>query len=141
MPEFPLRPAVSGFLPNGLKYILHADDSNPVLCLQLYLRVGSAWEDPREAGYAHLLEHLAFKSTRHFGYNQITQFVNSLGGSINAYTDFDCTCYYLLLPSEYLDEGLLVLSELAIHPSFSRADLAMEKDIVIGSAYTLFRGN
>ncbi|MBP7205263.1 MAG: insulinase family protein [Candidatus Cloacimonetes bacterium] len=131
MPEFPLRPAVSGFLPNGLKYILHADDSNPVLCLQLYLRVGSAWEDPREAGYAHLLEHLAFKSTRHFGYNQITQFVNSLGGSINAYTDFDCTCYYLLLPSEYLDEGLLVLSELAIHPSFSRADLAMEKDIVI----------
>ncbi len=131
MSELPLRPAVSGFLPNGLKYILHADDSNPVLCLQLYVRVGSAWEGECEAGYAHLLEHLTFKSTRHFGYNQITQYVNSLGGSINAYTDFDCTCYYLLLPSEFLDEGLLVLSELAIHPSFSQSDLAMEKDIVI----------
>jgi len=128
---FPIKPAVSGFLPNSLKYILHADASNPVLCLQLYVRIGSAWETDREAGYSHFLEHLAFKSTRSFGYNQITQFVNSLGGSINAYTDFDCTCYYLLLPSEYLSEGLKVLSELAIHPSFTNEDMAMEKDIII----------
>ncbi len=126
-----LPQAVSGFLPNRFKYILHADTSHPVLCLQLFVRVGSAWETDREAGYSHFMEHLAFKSTRAFGYNEITQFVNSLGGSINAYTDSDCTCYYLLLPSEYLAEGLKVLSELALHPSFTREDLAMEKDIII----------
>ncbi len=118
-------------MPNGLKYILQADASNPVLCLQLYIRVGSAWETDREAGYSHFMEHLAFKSTRDFVYNQITEFVTGLGGSINAYTDFDCTCYYLLLPSEYLAEGLKVLSELAMHPSFTREDVAMEKDIII----------
>ncbi len=131
LPDFPVQPAVSGFLPNGLKYILSADASNPVLCLQLFIRIGSAWETEREAGYSHFMEHLAFKSTRDFGYNQITGFVNGLGGSINAYTDFDCTCYYLLLPSEYLAEGLKVLAELAMHPSFTPADLAMEKDIII----------
>ncbi len=129
--EYPIQPAISGLLPNGLKYILHSDNSNPVLCLQLFIRVGSAWETPRAAGYSHFMEHLAFKSTRAFGYNEIMQFVNSLGGSINAYTDFDCTCYYLLLPSEFLTEGLNVLSELAIHPSFTQEDLAMEKDIII----------
>ena len=131
LPDFPFQPAVSGFLPNRLKYILSSDASNPVLCLQLYIRVGSAWETEREAGYSHFMEHLAFKSTRDFGYNQITSFVNGLGGSINAYTDYDCTCYYLLLPAEYLAEGLKVLSELAMHPTFTAEDLAMEKDIII----------
>jgi zinc protease len=131
LPNSLIKPAVSGFLPNGLKYIIQTDTSNPVLCLQLYVRTGSAWETAAESGYSHFLEHLAFKSTKDFGYNEITQYVNSLGGSINAYTDFDCTCFYLLLPSEYLREGLKVLSELALAPGFTRSDVKMEKDIII----------
>ncbi|MBW6514466.1 MAG: insulinase family protein [Candidatus Syntrophosphaera sp.] len=126
-----ISPASSAILPNGLKYIVQADPANPLLCLQLYVKVGSAWESAAEAGYSHFLEHLAFKETHLFGYNQIMRHVNSLGGSINAYTDFDCTCYYLLLPSEFLAEGLKVLAELAIHASFDGEDVALEKDIII----------
>lgn len=126
-----IQPAVKGFLPNGLKYIVQTDHSNSVLCLQLYVRIGSAWEDESEAGYSHFMEHLAFKRTRDFGYNRIMNHVNSLGGMINAYTDFDCTCYYLMLPSEYLRQGLKVLSELAIHPDFDADDVTTEKDIII----------
>lgn len=126
-----LRRASAGFLPNRFKYILHQDASNPVLCLQLFIRMGSAWEATSEAGYSHFLEHLAFKSTRAFGYNEISSHISGLGGTLNAYTDFDCTCYYLLLPSEYLDEGLKVLSELAIHPTFTPEDVKLEKDIII----------
>ncbi|NLW19380.1 MAG: insulinase family protein [Candidatus Cloacimonetes bacterium] len=126
-----LRRASAGFLPNRFKYILHQDASNPVLCLQLFIRMGSAWEAASEGGYSHFLEHLAFKSTRVFGYNEISSHISALGGTLNAYTDFDCTCYYLLLPSEYLDEGLKVLSELAIHPTFTLEDVKLEKDIII----------
>ncbi len=126
-----IKPAASGFLPNGLKYIVQTDHSNSVLSLQLYVRIGSAWETGREAGYSHFIEHLAFKRTKDFAYNQIMNHVNSLGGNINAYTDFDCTCYYLMLPSEFLREGLKVLSELAINPAFNAADVATEKDIII----------
>ncbi|MGC9362300.1 MAG: M16 family metallopeptidase, partial [Candidatus Syntrophosphaera sp.] len=126
-----IKPAASGYLPNGLKYIVQTDHSNSVLCLQLYVRIGSAWEDESEAGYSHFLEHLAFKRTHDFGYNQIMNHVNSLGGNINAYTDFDCTCYYLMLPSEFLREGLKVFAELAARPAFDSADVATEKDIII----------
>lgn len=124
-------PAESGFLANGLKYIIQSDNANPVVCLQLYIKIGSAWESPEEAGFAHFLEHLVFKSTRDFPANRIMQFVNSLGGSLNAFTDFDCTCFHISLPSEFLSEGLHVLSELALHPAFTARDVTLEKDIII----------
>ncbi len=126
-----VRPASASRLPNGLKYIFHSDRANPILCLQLYVRAGSAWETDAEAGYSHFIEHLTFKSTRAWPNNEITALVASLGGSVNAYTDFDCTCYYLLLPAEFLDAGLRVLAQLAWQTTFGTRDVRLEKDIIL----------
>jgi zinc protease len=49
-------------LSNSLKYIHAADHSNPLVCLQLYVRIGSAWEEDAEAGFSHFTEHLVFKA-------------------------------------------------------------------------------
>lgn len=117
-------------LENGLKVIVHEDHSNPLLCLQLYIRIGSIWERKGEEGYSHFIEHLVFKSTHNFGYNEISRTINELGGSINAYTDFDSTCIYIILPAEYLDQGLRILAELAFSPTFTSEDVALEKDII-----------
>ena len=94
------------------------------------MRIGSAWESPEQAGYSHFLEHLCFKSTRDFSYNEISALVTSLGGNINAYTDFDGTCFHLLLPSEHWQQGLIILSQLARFPAFNGKDVEMEKDII-----------
>lgn len=119
------------YLPNDLKYIIHRDPTNPIICLQLYVRIGSVKEKAAEAGFAHFIEHLAFKTTRDFPLNSLSDLVSFLGASINAYTDFDCTCYYLLLPSEHIEKGLHILSQLAFHANFSSDDVAIEKDIII----------
>ncbi|HNT52081.1 MAG TPA: pitrilysin family protein [Candidatus Syntrophosphaera sp.] len=124
-------PVSHRILANGFKYIVQPDHAHPVLSLQLYIKTGSCWENPLESGYSHFVEHLVFKSTRNFGYNQLMQFVNTLGGTLNAYTDFDCTCYYLSLPSEFCADALQALSELVIHPTFGSSDVALEKDIIL----------
>ena len=54
----------SKLLKNGFKVITARDNSNPLVCIQLYIRIGSAWEERSEAGYSHLTEHLVFKSTK-----------------------------------------------------------------------------
>ncbi|MFO7660437.1 MAG: pitrilysin family protein, partial [Candidatus Cloacimonadaceae bacterium] len=54
-----------------------------------------------------------------------------LGGVINAYTEFDTTCYYVMLPAEELHEGLQIMSELAFNAAFDEFDIEMEKDIII----------
>jgi zinc protease len=121
----------SFYLPNGLKCIIHQDGSNPVLALQIYIRTGSIREDASTSGYSHFLEHLAFKNTKLFKDNQISSFISGLGGSINAYTDSDCTCYHLTIPSECLEDGLLALSELVISLEFNSKDVAQEKEIIV----------
>ena len=122
--------ASSHTLPNGLKYILHYDPSEPIVCLQAVIKSGSANERTPEAGFSHFIEHLAFKSSKHYGFNQIASVITDLGGSLNAYTDFDSTCYYLLLPSEHLQVGLKVLTELVMNARFSADDVKTEKEII-----------
>ncbi len=102
-----------------------------MLCLQLYVKTGSIYEKSSERGYSHFIEHLVFKSTTDFPANSISRQATELGGLLNAYTDFDTTCYYLLLPSENLRKGLQILSQLAMHSTFSEADVNLEKNIII----------
>ncbi|MFO7660243.1 MAG: insulinase family protein, partial [Candidatus Cloacimonadaceae bacterium] len=105
-------------LPNGLKVISAIDSSNPIVCLQLHIKSGSVNETPQTSGYSHFIEHLTFKNTASYPYNKISEQVPLLGGMINAYTEFDSTCYYLMLPSEELEAGLKILSDIAFKALF-----------------------
>ncbi|HQQ67433.1 MAG TPA: insulinase family protein, partial [Candidatus Cloacimonadota bacterium] len=118
-------------LPNSLTLYYHQDHSNPIICLQLYIRSGSASETSRHYGYAHFLEHLVFKRTAKYRDNQISNLASAKGMVLNAYTDFDATCYYLMLPREELALGMDILAQMAFHANFSEADILTEKDIII----------
>lgn len=118
-------------LSNGLEVISVKDNSHPVLCLQLYIRTGSTLENDQQRGYSHFIEHLSFKSTSDFPNNKISLYASGLGGMLNAFTDYDCTCYYLNLPSEKLKEGFHILSQLAFHSTFSKEDVSKEKEIIL----------
>jgi zinc protease len=50
-------------LPNGLKVIVHHDDSTPMVTTNLLYDAGSRDEDPEATGFAHLFEHLMFEGT------------------------------------------------------------------------------
>lgn len=118
-------------LENGFKVISAQDNSNPVICLQLYIRTGSANESIQTSGYSHFIEHLTFKNTKKYPNNLISEIVPFLGGVINAYTELDTTCYYIILPAEEVYEGLQIISELAYKSDFDEDDVKIEKDIII----------
>ena len=118
-------------LANGLKLIVTKDKSNPIVSLQLYVKVGSVYESAEESGFSHLMEHLVFKSTTNFPNNGVMERASFLGANINAYTEYDSTCHYLTLPAKYLEDGLELLAELAGNANFSDADFETEKKVVI----------
>ncbi len=118
-------------LDNGLKIIVAKDKSNPIISLQLYVKVGSVHEKASESGYSHLMEHLVFKSTQKYPDNKIMETASSLGANINAYTEYDSTCHYLTLPAKYTEEGLELLAELAMRANFSDEEFDTEKKVVI----------
>ncbi len=118
-------------LDNGFKVIQATDRSNPLISLQLYVQMGSAWENQNEAGFTHFLEHLIFKSTKEFADNSIMEYINDLGGNINAYTEYDSTCIYITIPAKYIDEGLYTLSQLSRFAEFSDSEFQFEKKVVL----------
>ncbi len=118
-------------LNNQFKVIFAKDVSNPLICMQLYIHVGSNWEYDKEAGFSHFTEHLVFKSTKKFPGNSLMERATFLGGSINAYTEFDSTCFFITLPSKFINEGIEILSEIAQNADFNENEFNSEKQIII----------
>ncbi|MDP8221139.1 MAG: pitrilysin family protein [Candidatus Stygibacter frigidus] len=118
-------------LANGLKVIYAEDRSIPLVSVQLHVRFGSAWETETESGYSHFAEHLVFRSTRNYPEGNIMDQIAYLGGSMNAYTEYDSTCYYIDISREYLEESVKVLADLVRYPQFSQKDFNSEKKVII----------
>ncbi len=93
-------------LDNGLRVLLHRDDTTPLATVNLLYCVGARDENPDRTGFAHLFEHLMFGGTRQ--YPDYDLVVDSLGGENNAFTNNDYTNYYLTVPAENLRQALLL---------------------------------
>ncbi len=117
-------------LDNGINVILQPTTTAPVVACNVWVGVGSADEEPPEAGLAHVHEHMLFKGTKTRGVGEIARDVESAGGHINAFTSFDQTCYYVVLSSRYFDTGLDILSDAIRRSSFDADELSSELEVI-----------
>jgi len=118
-------------LPNGLRVLVHEDRFAPVVALQAWVQVGAADEHDREAGVAHVHEHMLFKGTARRGVGQIAAEVESAGGQINAFTTPDHTVYHLVLAERHFGTGLDILSDALRNSTFDPDELARELKVVL----------
>lgn len=112
-------------LANGFNTIIMEEHSSPLVSLQLWVGAGSTFEEDDEAGFAHFLEHLTFRS------KDIAKRIEDLGGDINAYTTLDRTVYYLSLPKEHYEEGLKVLRDIFYSTEFSDESFNTEREVIL----------
>ena len=117
-------------LDNGLHVILHQDNFTPNIAVNIMYHVGSKNENPERTGFAHFFEHLMFEGTRHIGRGEFSEIVERAGGTLNAYTSFDVTNYFVLLPSNQLELGLWLESERLLHPVIDSIGIATQKSVV-----------
>lgn len=93
-------------LPNGLDVILHEDHKAPIVHVLVWYHVGSKNEPSDKTGFAHLFEHMMFQGSENVGKTEHFNYVQGVGGTLNASTGQDRTNYFQTLPSEYLGLGL-----------------------------------
>jgi zinc protease len=114
---------------NGLRAIIHEDDSTPMVVVNVLYDVGSSDEDPERTGAAHLLEHLMFGGSVNVpSYDRVVQ---EAGGENNAFTSNDITNYYLHLPAPGLETGLWLEADRMLDLSFTQKGLDIQKHVVI----------
>ncbi len=118
-------------LSNGLTAIVKASHRAPVVAVQVWVKAGSRYETDKEAGITHLIEHMIFNGTKKRGPGVIAKTIESIGGTINAYTSLDYTVYHCQVPKQYLDTALDVLSDAVFHSVFAPNELKKEKKVVL----------
>ena len=89
-------------LSNGLEVYSIEDHATPTVTIEIAYRVGSKDDPPHRSGFAHLFEHLMFKSTAHMKAEMMDRLTEDVGGENNATTGDDMTIYYETIPSNYL---------------------------------------
>src|SRR5881394_3214045 len=90
-------------LANGMHVVTLQDNSSPTVAIHVWYNVGSKNDPPSRNGFAHLFEHIMFKSTKNMKSEQMDRLTEDVGGNNNASTWDDFTQYYELVPSNYLE--------------------------------------
>ncbi len=93
-------------LDNGLRVVLSEDHSVPVVVVDVWYHVGSAYEETGRSGFAHLFEHMMFEGSENVGPTEHFQYVSRAGGSMSGTTTQDRTNYFEVLPANRLNLGL-----------------------------------
>ena len=139
MPAFaaspsPLKIAPVAFsertLPNGLQVIAVPSSASPTVSVQVWYHVGSKDDPEGRSGFAHLFEHLMFKSTAHLKSEQFDRLTEDVGGSNNAFTSNDVTGYTDLVPSNHLEVLLWAEAERMSNLNVVQANFVSERAVV-----------
>ena len=116
-------------LNNGLRVIVHEDNTTPMAVLNILYDVGARDENPKQTGFAHLFEHLMFGGSVNIpDYDQPLQRV---GGENNAFTSNDLTNYYVTLPSANIETAFWLESDRMLSLAFSKKSLEVQRNVVI----------
>lgn len=116
-------------LNNGLKVIVHRDESTPLVAMNILYNVGSRDEDPNRTGFAHLFEHLMFGGSVNIP--KYDEPLERVGGVNNAFTNNDITNYYLTLPGQNLETGFWLESDRMLNLAFSEKSFDVQRNVVV----------
>lgn len=108
---------------------LHETNAISVLVL---VKTGSRYENEKNNGVAHFIEHLLFKGTKKRPTSlSISKELDGIGADYNAFTSKDKTGYYIKAPKEHLELALDILSDMIFHSKFDDVEIERERGVII----------
>lgn len=97
----------------------------------IWVENGSRFESPAQNGISHFLEHMLFKGTERRSAREVAEEIESLGGSLNAFTGREVTCYHAKVLSEHLPIAVDVLSDIFLHSTFPDDEIERERTVIL----------
>ena len=121
-------------LSNKMTVLVKECDGPPTI--QVWFGVGSKNEKKGEFGFAHLLEHMAFKGTSINGQMRLSESdvnisAHKLSASTNAFTSYDYTGYLYNIPTQNYKEVFFILADCMHNLSLKDDHLNSEMKAVI----------
>jgi zinc protease len=117
-------------LANGMKVVTNRDTSSPSVAIHVWYDVGAKNDPQGKSGFAHMFEHMMFKSTKNMPNEKLDRLTEDVGGFNNASTTDDFTNYYEVVPSNHLEVLLWAESDRMVNLNVDQKNYDSEKDVV-----------
>ncbi|MFW5720575.1 MAG: M16 family metallopeptidase [Candidatus Dojkabacteria bacterium] len=120
----------TGKTANDYNY-LHIQKESPISLILFLVKNGSRFENEKNNGISHFLEHMMFKPTKNRATSKIISTeIESIGGVSNAFTGTEYTGYYIQVLQENFDKAYEILADLLQNGVLEERDIEIEKGVV-----------
>ncbi len=118
-------------LKNGIRVVTENIPYVKSVSIGIWIEAGSRYENKKNNGVSHFIEHMLFKGTQNRTAKDIAEEIDSIGGQLNAFTSKECTCFYAKILDNHLPIAIDVLSDMLFNSKFDYNDIEKEKSVVI----------
>lgn len=119
-------------LKNGIRLITAPHKDSKTAAVLVLFGTGSKYENKKNSGISHFLEHMMFKGTKKRPSTlKISRELDRVGASYNAATSTEQTYYWVKSDSKHFDLGLDVLSDMLLNSKFEEKEIEKEKSVIV----------
>jgi predicted Zn-dependent peptidase len=117
-------------LPNGLDIVAEVNPDSHSFAAGLFVKTGSRDELPKLNGVSHFLEHMMFKGSEKYTWEDVNRIFDEIGARYNAFTSQEMTAYYANVLPEFTEQAVEHLSHL-LRPAIRTSDFETEKKVIL----------
>lgn len=119
-------------LSNGLRVLTIPMPSFESVTVLIMVGAGSRYENTKNSGISHFLEHMAFKGTKNRpSAMAISSIIDGIGGECNAFTGKESTGYYIKSSAKHIELSLDILSDMLQNSLFDQVEIDKEKGVIL----------
>lgn len=118
-------------LPNNLRVITREMKDRDSVSLGVWIGAGGRHENEKNKGAAHFLEHILFKGSEKYSCDEIKELIEGVGGTLNAFTGEEYTCYFAKIPAKHLNRTFDILSDMVFYPRIAKEDVDKERTVIL----------
>ncbi|HPC31133.1 MAG TPA: pitrilysin family protein [Candidatus Paceibacterota bacterium] len=116
---------------NGLRLLMVPSKEVHSFKCSVMVKTGSDYENKRNNGISHFLEHMCFKGTKKRPSNLvISQELDEVGGSYNAFTSREVTGYWTKVSDYHFKKAIDITSDIFLNSVFRESDVEKEKRVI-----------
>jgi predicted Zn-dependent peptidase len=119
-------------LDNGLRLVTAAMPHTRSVSISFFIGAGSRYEDDKQAGISHFIEHMCFKGTAKRPTSvDVCTVIEGVGGMLNAGTDKELTIYWSKVAQSHFHSALDVLVDILLNSRFDPLEIEKERQVII----------
>ena len=119
-------------LDNGLRVLTTNMAHTRSVSVCFYIGVGSRYENDKQAGSCHFIEHMLFKGTEKRNTpREISEAIEGIGGIFNAFTDRELTGYWCKVARPHFGIALDVLTDILLNSRFESSEIEKERRVIM----------